>query len=155
MRSKSYYLENDMIRGNAIRHINELKCDGKVKITISNAGSKTSKQRGLQWRWYEDIAKSGIGDADTSDDADLKCKWMFARPIFLRDDDFFRELYDMFMAKHGNDPERIKWFCRHMIHTEKFTPKQMAEYLDGIEMYYSSKGVNLTDPREYGLKKAS
>ena len=152
MKAERFYLEDDLIRSNAIAFISRLKCDGKVKITVSNAGSKTSKQRGLQWRWYTDIANSGIGNDDTPDSVDLTCKWLFARPIFCRDDDFFNDLHNEYKKIHGADPERMKWFCANIIHTEQFSPSQMAEYLDMIEKYYVSKGVQLTDPREYGLK---
>jgi len=155
LKAKSFYLQNELIRSNAISYIEDIECDGKTKVTISNAGSKSSKQRGLQWRWYADVAKSGKGNSDLDEDVDLECKWIFARPILLRDDDWFRDLFTMYMAKYKDDPERIKWFTKHMIHTESFNTSQMAEYLDGMEKYYISHDIPLTDPREYGLKRAA
>ena len=154
MKAESYYMINESVYQNLIDRLCTVELDGKTKITICNAGTKSTKQRGLQWRWHDDISKSGKGGKheSTPQGVNLKCKWMFAIPILCRDDSFFNDLYTAYKAKWGNDPERMEWFVEHQVHTEQFNTSQMAEYLDKIDMYYTDKGVNLTDPREYGLK---
>jgi len=155
MKAESFYMINESVYQNLVDRLCKVELDGKTKITISNAGSKSTKQRGLQWRWYTDIVNSGIGDEleSTPQGVDLKCKWMFALLIFARDDSFFSDLLTEYKKKYYGDNDRMKWFIESQVHTERFNTSQMAEYLDFIEKYYIDKGVNLTDPREYGIKR--
>lgn len=155
MKPEIYYITDTEKAAKAISAITLLEIGNKYKVTISNAGDKTSRQRGYQWRLYTDISKSGIGGQheETPESVDLACKYRFALAIFMRDDDFFQELYDMFRKAHNDDPEHLKWFVKTQVHTENFNTSQMAEYLTMIINYYAPKGVELTDPAEYGLKR--
>jgi hypothetical protein len=146
---------NETVYQNLIDRLCTIELDGKTKITISNAGDKTTKQRGYQWRLYLDISKSGVGGErnDTAEGVHVDCKWRFALPIFMRDDDFFQELYLAFKNKYETDSERMRWFIANQVHTEQFNTSQMAEYLTMLINFYAPMGVQLSDPKDYGLKK--
>jgi len=154
MRAETYYILTEDKKGDAIEHIVSLEAGNKYKVTISNAGDKTSKQRGYQWRLYTDISKSGLGGKheETPKTVDRACKHRFGLSIFMRDDDFFAELYEMYRKAHNDDPEHLRWFAETQVHTENFNTSQMAEYLTMIINYYAPKGFELTEPSQYGLK---
>jgi hypothetical protein len=152
-KSKTFFLTSSTSIDNALNKIRKLIPDGTYKVTISRAGSKSSKQRGLQFMWYEDISKSGIGGKyeDDKNGVHLVCKYRFAVPIFCRDDDFFNDLYSEFIRRNEGNEAKIMWFIEHHVSTEKFNVEQMAEYLTAMQRYYASRGVNLTDPEFQGL----
>lgn len=148
MKAKTFYIVRPDIIKNVINEILSIIPDGKTKVTISNTGDKSSKQRGLQWMWYDDVSAAGIGGKyeDTPNGVHLISKYRWAIPIFCRDDEFFGELYAEFMRRHEGDQERIIWFVDQYVSTEKFNVSQMAEYLTHFQRHYLGKGVNLTDP---------
>lgn len=152
MKAENFFLINENIRDKAIARIMELDCDGEKKITISAAGTKSARQRGLQWMWYTDVAKAGIGGRheDTKDGVHLVAKFRWCLPIQLRDDEFFAELYLLFIDKYNNDSERIEWFVDTQCSTEALTTSQMGEYLTEFQRYYGQH-VNLTDPQDKKL----
>lgn len=152
MKAENYILISPAVRENAIKRIMELSCDGKTKITIASAGNKSARQRGLQWMWYTEVAKAGIGGRheDTKDGVHSIAKWRWALPILLRDDDFFAELYLMFVNKYGNDPDRLQWFTSTQVSTESLNTSQMAEFLTEFQRHYGEH-VNLTYPQDRGL----
>lgn len=154
MKAEQYYLISDKIRGSLITRIRELDVDGKLKVVISAAGSKSVKQRGLQWKWYTEVANAGIGGKhdDTKDGVHLVSKWRWAVPILLRDNEFFNSLYAAWMHLHSNDEDRVRWFIDNHVRTESFTTSQMAEFLTDFQRHYGSM-VNLTDPSTFGLNK--
>ena len=153
MKAETFYLTNRDVIKNVISRILEINTTDKLKITISDIGKKSSRQRGLDWMWNDDIAKAGIGGKyeDTKEGVHLVCKYRFAVPILCRDDEFFSALYEGWLAKHPNDPEAVMWFVEHHVHTEQLKVPQMAEYLTAKQRYYLDKGVNLTDPAFRGL----
>ena len=153
MKSESYILTSPNVLNTAIIRLRELECDGKVKLTISDAGDKSSKQRGLQWRWYGEVAKSGLGGKheDEAQGVHLISKYRWAIPILNRDDDFFSCLYSTYVQLYGKTPERMEWFISNQVHTESLSCSQMAEFLTNFQAYYSSKGVSLTDPDDLKL----
>lgn len=155
MKSETFTLLTDRVRKNVIARILDVELDGKTQVVISNAGKKSAKQRGLQWRWNTDVAKSGIGgeNEDTKDGVHLVSKYRWAIPIFIRDDEFFGDIYTAWIEMYGKDPERMRWFVDNMVHTEKFSTSQMAEFLTEFQNYYLSKGVQLTDPDELGIDR--
>jgi hypothetical protein len=108
--------------------------------------------RGLEWRWYTDVAIAGVGGkhSDTKDGVHLLSKYRWALPILIRDDEFFSEIYAAWKQKHGSDEERMKWFIESQVHTERFNTSQMAEYLTEFQRHYGQM-VNLTDPKDMGL----
>jgi hypothetical protein len=104
--------------------------------------------------WNEDVSKSGIGGEhwDSQKGVHLISKYMFAIPIFQRDDPYFSDLYDLFIGKHEGNREMMMWFVENNVSTEKFNVSQMAEYLTSKKNYFGIKhGVNLRDPEFRGL----
>jgi len=159
MKAEKFIIHTEFIRDNAIARINQIECDGKTMVTISNAGSKSVRQRGLQWLWNTDVAKAGIGGKyeDTKEGVHLVSKYRWAIPILVRDDPFFAEIYANWFDVWKESDERKMWFVAHMVHTEGFSTSQMAEFLTEYQQHYSQY-VNLTDPQdkkllEYGKER--
>ncbi len=153
MRAEPYFLINKDIKKSVINRIMDLECDGEIKVIISSAGTKTDRQRNLDWKWNSEIFKSGIGWHDkTVEETHARSKWMFAKNIWLRDDDVFPIIYEHFMSKFGSDKEKCLKFAMDYMHTEKFSKYQACEYMKNKESYWIDKGVNLTDPKTYGLE---
>lgn len=153
MKAETYYLTSLQVISNTIARIAKIMPEEKLQVTISNIGTKSARQRGLDWMWNDDIAKAGIGGKheDTKDGVHLVCKYRFAVPILCRDDDFFSGLYEGWLNNHKGDERAILWFVEHHVSTEALTVSQMAEYLTAKQHYYLDKGVNLTDPQFRGL----
>lgn len=153
MKAETFFLVSDAVRATAIQRILEMPVDGNFKVTVASAGGKSSRQRGLQWMWYTNVADSGMGGRheETKDSVHLFSKYKFGLPIMLRDDEFSAGLYNAWFDKYGEDPERMAWFVEHHVHTEKFNVAQMAEYLTEFQHYYSSRDVPLANPDDMGL----
>lgn len=152
MKAEQYNLINENVKRNVITYIQSLPADGKRKIVISDAGSKSARQRGLQWKWYSEVAHAGIGGIheDTKEGVHLASKYRWALPIFIRDDEFFAELWTTWKVQHDGNEDALRWFVDTQVHTEKFNTSQMAEYLTEFQRYYSQR-VSLTDPDDKGL----
>ena len=153
MKAEVYNLVNYDIKKNLISRIMDLECDGKISVTIANIGSKSKRQQSLDWRWDGEIFKSGIGWGDkTIDLVHARSKWFFAKPILLRDDDIFPGIYTHFMDTYGHDEEKCIQFAKNYISTQNMSVSQVAEYLTNKQLYWTDRGVNLTDPSLQGLK---
>lgn len=153
MKAETFYLISLKVISNVIARIAKIQPEEKLQVTISNMGTKSARQRGLDWQWSTDISKAGIGGEheDTKEGVHLVCKYRFAVPILCRDDEFFAGLYEGWLAKHPHDPEAVMWFVEHHVSTEALKVSQMAEYLTSKQHYYLDKGVDLTDPQFRGL----
>jgi hypothetical protein len=153
MKAEPYNLVSEKVLNNLITRLKELPLDGKYKAVISDAGSKSGRQRGYEWVLYKFIAKSGTGGKheDTDNGVHLVCKYRFALPILLRDSDYFAEMWSIYKQLYGNDVERMEWFVSEQVHTEKLSPSQMAEYLTELINYYTSRGLALPDPDDKKL----
>ncbi len=127
--------------------------NGKIKCVFSDVGTKSVKQRGLQWMGYEDKSKSGIGGrfSDTKENCHLEAKYRFAIPILLRDDSFFADLYLVYCNKYESDQERMLYFVDQYVSTEKFTVSQMAEFLTEFRNDCVRHGITLREPEFKGL----
>jgi len=136
--------------------ISELPPDGSKEVCIRNATSSiSSKQMRTRWMWMDEVAKSGLGSDDLKRDVDIRAKWMFARPILLRDNETFPLVYKYFMEQvkgSVNYSEYCKVFSDEYISVSKqLNRRQTAEYLTEFQRYWLDKGVNLTDPSLIGL----
>ena len=154
MKAKTFSLASLESLREAKAYLNEIIPNGKIKVTFSDAGTKSSKQRGLEWQWYTEVAEAGIGGEheDSKEGVHLVSKWRFAVRILQRDDSNFADLYDGWCKRYeGVEPKKIMWFIDQQVKTEKFNTAQMAEYLTEFQRYYLRKGVNLTDPDFRGL----
>ncbi len=127
--------------------------NGKIKVVFSDAGTKSAKQRGLQWRGYEDKARSGIGGrfSDTKENCHLEAKYRFAVPIFLRDDSDFVDLYLVYCNKYEGDQKKMLYFVDQHVSTEKFSTRQMAEFLTDFRNDCLRQGITLREPEFRGL----
>ena len=153
MKAESYILNNQSVLNLAMTRCKSLELDGRTKLTLSDAGGKSARQRGLQFLWYGEVAEAGIGGKheDTKNGVHLVSKYRWAIPIFSRDDVHFNDLYIAWVDIYGKDAEKLSWFIDCQVHTEKFNTAQAAEFLTEFQRYYVGKGVNLTDPDDRGL----
>lgn len=153
MKAEDFILIDEPRRSNAIKRMMEFELDGKIKVTFCNAGDKSSRQRGLQWRWNTDVALSGMGGEfeDTKENVHLVSKYKWAIPILVRDDPFFAELYAAYIKLHKKDSERMRWFVDTQVHTEVFNTSQMAEFLTDYQRHYLDLGFPLRDPVDHKL----
>lgn len=159
MKAETYTLISDQVKEHALARIDSLVSDGKIKVTISDAGTKSARQRGLQHVWYRDVVKSGVGGKYEEDEEslDLFAKWKWVRPILIRENDLFADIFTVFMRDYGTDEagqyqaDICRSFTKHWIHTEDLTVNQMAEFLTNFQNYYLEKGVTLSDPQDRKL----
>ena len=150
------YLVNEKARRLAQEQLAREPADGTRKVQFSGAKDKSTRQRGLQWIWYGDVVKSGIGGVDEESEQDLhlasKARWCL--PIEIRDDDNFAEVYLAFHNRwHGTPLWEAKfiWFVDRVVSTEDLNQAQMAEYLTAFRDHYGlDLGVDLTDPDARG-----
>ena len=127
--------------------------NGKIKVIFSDAGTKSVKQRSLQWTWYTDKAKSGRGGrlGDTKENCHLEAKYRFAVPILLRDYSHFAALYLVYCNKYEGNQEMMLYFVDQHVSTEKFTVSQMAEFLTEFKNDCIRDGIDLSVPEFKGL----
>jgi len=155
---KSWVIDSERNKSIALTAVAAIATDGKLAVKIIGSGSKSTRQRGLQWRLYTEIAALGIGGehGDTKDGVHLTCKYKFAKPILTRDSGYFRYMWSGLTAVSASlPPEKHKEYFHYLvdehISTEKFTTSQMAEYLTDIYQYYAGKGIYLEHPEDRGL----
>lgn len=153
MSKEVYWMGSNTVRNELLKRITDMDIDGSMKVEISESKSKSARQRGLQWTWYAEVAKSGIGRHDDKELIDIDSKWQFGRPIMLRDDEFFCDLWPLIQDRYNDDPDRLREAVAFSIHTERFSTSQMAEFLTEFERYWRPKGVDLTIPQDKGLLK--
>jgi hypothetical protein len=153
MKQAPYTLSTEFIRENLIAAINKIELDGSKRVVISDVGNKSSRQRGYEWILYEAVAKAGMGGKheDTKNGVHLVCKYRFAVPLFLRDNEFFAELWNIYKQLYGKDSERMEWYVTEQVHTEKLSTSQMAEYLTELINHYTSLGFELPEPPDKKL----
>jgi hypothetical protein len=156
MKAETLYLDSLQAIKKAVTRIMDILPEQQLKIVISGVGTKSSRQRGLQWMWYEDIANSGKGGkhCDTKEGVHLVCKYRFAVPIFIRDDDFFSDLWEGWRRRCDtmeNKEERMLYFVDQHVSTEKMSVSQTAEYLTDIQRDCINKQIELREPQFRGL----
>lgn len=153
---KTHTIDSEREKVLTINLIKEMPVDGSCEVITKKVDkSSTAKQRRLQWKWNTEVAESGLGRDDTKAGVHLTAKWLFARPILLRDDEVYGATDSGFFEVIKDHPEDIKkdyikQFASQYISTESMTRKQRAEYLTDFQRYWAGKGVNLTDPDDYG-----
>jgi hypothetical protein len=154
---KTFIIENEQRRTFVQNLIAEMPTDGSMTVVTKQTDkSATAAQRRLQWMWNGEVSTSGLGRDDTKEAVHVTAKWMFARPILLRDDEVFGAVYAGFQTvveqiEEGTRAEFWRDFTKDFISTEKMTRNQRAEYLTEFQRYWTGKGVELTDPALQGL----
>jgi hypothetical protein len=145
MKAETYFLCSTFIRETLKKRLDEFDLTGLIKITISDKKDKSARCRGLQWRWYTDVANSGMGSYDTKEDVHRAAKWRWAVPILKRDSDSFSKLYAGLFKEHGEDKEIMRYIMDEFVSTES-EGFAIGEYLTEFEQYYRGHGVPLTVP---------
>ncbi len=162
MKAEQYRLTESKVIAKLLRRLEEIPLDGKIMVTIGNVGTKTQRQRNLQWVWYKDVVKSGIGGKheEDADAVDLFAKWKWCLPILLYDPGMdqewqtdFQDLFLDYSARYKHNPRKMKYFIRNHVHTEKLPVNLMAKFLSEFERYYIDKGAQLSDPSTYGYDR--
>lgn len=156
MKAETIYLNSLQSIKKAINRIMDILPEQQLKVVISGIGTKSSRQRGLQWMWYEDISNSGRGGkhSDIKEGVHRVCKYRFAVPIFIRDDELFADLWAAWNKRceiMEDKEERILYFVDQHVSTEKFTVSQMAEYLTDIQRDCINRQIELREPEFRGL----
>ena len=136
--------------------IDELPQDQDIALTIHNYdGSKSARQRRLQWRWYSEIASSGFGRSNDKNRVHLDSKWYQAKPLLLAGTDkyslWIQDMWQLILEKHPNDAEKQKDFFVFAVHTESMEKEMVSDFLKDMQYYWTNKGVVLTDPSLAGL----
>jgi hypothetical protein len=154
---KTIIIDSERQKTFAMNLIQEMPVDGTFTVEIKKTDvSSTARQRRLQWRWNTEVSQSGLGRDETKEGVHTTAKWLFARPILLRDSEVFGGIYAGFslMIQEVQEQSRADlWreFTRDYISTERMTRRQRAEYLREFEMYWRGRGVDLTIPQLQGL----
>lgn len=151
MKAKNFYLLSETIRDNAIAAVNDALLDGKTKVTLSSAGGKKPRQRGLQWVWYKDVEEVGTESAKT---ISVASKIAFGLPIAMRNQEKYKDFLDLYWLaeeKHGANDDFMYYFFDKHFHTEDFDTNEMAQFLTAFEIHYTQLGVELSDPIDWKL----
>lgn len=152
----SFSIDNEQRRQECLRHIHDMPIDKVPLVTISDKASRSARQNALYWLWCTEVAASGKGGRheESKDSVHRLMKYLFARPIFLRDDpEMFGVIYANFMADYGTDKKKVLQFVDDWISTTRMNTSQFAEYLAEIYAYYSNpeKEIWLSVPEHKGL----
>lgn len=151
MKSESYILTNEAVKVNACLHIKSIPADGKIKVTISNAGDRSTRQNSLLWLWNTEVASSGKGSYDEKEAVHRAAKQRWVIPILIRDDETFAELYKIWAQLYKGDVDRINWFVDNQVSTATLSTHQMGELLTQYQRFYVGHGVELTNPEDQKL----
>jgi hypothetical protein len=142
---KSIILENEQRRTYLLNLIQEQPADGSVTVLVKKTDtSATAAQRRLNWMWCDEVARSGLGSEDTKEGVHITCKWLFARPILLRDNGVFGAIFEGFsvMVEDLTEQDRKEFwreFTEYYVSTERMTRAQRAEYLTEFQRYWTGK----------------
>lgn len=159
MKSRPYVLVSEYVKKKFLSDLYCMPLDGSVTVTVSSTGSKSTKQRGLQHVWYNDIVMSGLGGKYEANDEilDVYCKYRWGIRILTSEaigpnENFhLGEAYIEYSRIHKANAEKMMWWTKQNIHTEQMSNNQMAQFLTAIRDYYGHEvGVNLADPDEKG-----
>ena len=153
MKAETHYPGSDQTLIRLCERLKEVCPDIKLQVTISNKASKSTRQRGLQWKWYGEVANAGVGGEheESANGVHLKSKWKWAVPLLRETSEEFTEFWENVLQNHRTNPVMMKFIVRDIVSTEgKDFP--ISRYLTSFERYYRSHGVNLTIPESELMK---
>lgn len=128
----------------------------KLPFTVTTTAGKhrTSHQNKLQRKWMTEIAEQ-MGDS-TAEEWRGYCKLTIGVPILREENEAFRQRYDQIIKPM---PYAQKLACMmeplDFPITRNMTTKQKTAYLDGINRYFSERGVVLTQPEDSTRRAAA
>lgn len=112
--------------------------------------ARTSAQNALYWSWVTIVGNdSGL----SKEEQHAQFKRNHLGKIYLRDDPEFSGMVVAMneYRKHATaqEYERMAKSVASLMSTTKATTKQMSEYLDDIDKFYTAKGLSLPKPDDY------
>ena len=139
----SFQLASIANKDRIIEVIGNLPADGTYDIDIlKHRADRSIAQLRLKWLWCTEY---GAWHGITKDEANRHYKWMFMRPILIRDDPTgaMKELF----SRATGDPAVTRRFV-DLIHTEEMTMAQMAESLTDWDLWAGPKGIIFSHPED-------
>lgn len=143
-----------MIKWTITRH-SKFKCIEEIKNLDEDAQwlveikkhNRSEMQNRTVFMWYREIAKAK-GD-ETATDVRAYCKLHYGVPILREDNDDFREDYDQIVRPLSYENKlKIMVEPLDLPVTRIMSVDQMQRYMEEVEKYGYSFGVELTIPNE-------
>ena len=143
-----------MIKWTITRH-SKFKCIEEIKNLDEDAQwlveikkhNRSEMQNRTVFMWYREIAKAK-GD-ETATDVRAYCKLHYGVPILREDNDDFREDYDQIVRPLSYENKlKIMVEPLDLPVTRIMTVDQMQRYMEDVQKYGYSFGVELTIPNE-------
>ena len=143
-----------MIKWTITRH-SKFKCIEEIKNLDEDAQwlveikkhNRSEMQNRTVFMWYREIAKAK-GD-ETATDVRAYCKLHYGGPILREDNDDFREDYDQIVRPLSYENKlKIMVEPLDLPVTRIMSVDQMQRYMEEVEKYGYSFGVELTIPNE-------
>ena len=129
-----------------IDDIKSLDEDAKWLVEIKKH-NRSEMQNRTVFMWYREIAKAK-GD-ETATDVRAYCKLHYGVPILREDNDDFREDYDQIVRPLSYENKlKIMVEPLDLPVTRIMTVDQMQRYMEDVQKYGYSFGVELTIPNE-------
>lgn len=153
---KSITIKSDQSKTYCKSLIDQAPSDGSITVEVKKTpSSATYKQQKLWFKWCGEVARSGLGQDDITNDVHIRMKWKIVRPILLEENEVFGIIYDAFMETvEGSVLKReyCREFADKYIHTNDLSRKGRIRSLDEFFRYWCLQhGVNLSDPNLQGV----
>ena len=133
-------------KSKCIEDIKNLDEDAKWLVEIKKH-NRSEMQNRTVFMWYREIAKAK-GD-ETATDVRAYCKLHYGVPILREDNDDFREDYDQIVRPLSYENKlKIMVEPLDLPVTRIMTVDQMQRYMEDVQKYGYSFGVELTIPNE-------
>ena len=133
-------------KSKCIEDIKNLDEDAKWLVEIKKH-NRSEMQNRTVFMWYREIAKAK-GD-ETATDVRAYCKLHYGVPILREDNDDFREDYDQIVRPLSYENKlKIMVEPLDLPVTRIMSVDQMQRYMEEVEKYGYSFGVELTIPNE-------
>ena len=133
-------------KSKCIEDIINLDEDAKWLVEIKKH-NRSEMQNRTVFMWYREIAKAK-GD-ETATDVRAYCKLHYGVPILREDNDDFREDYDQIVRPLSYENKlKIMVEPLDLPVTRIMTVDQMQRYMEDVQKYGYSFGVELTIPNE-------
>lgn len=147
-----FYIRSPEVRKKALEAVSQIRGDDDMDVIIKpHVKDKSVAQRGLQWQWYKDVCRSGLGDTDDEQLLHLRSKYQFAVPIMLRIDETFAAIWPELFERFKSDKEKLMYVVDQFVSTER-KDFPISEYLENFQRWWLDKGVELTNPDDRGIE---
>jgi hypothetical protein len=119
-------------------------------ISVTMGKHRSARQNKLQRKWCKEISEQ-LGTM-TEEQVRGYCKAWFGLPIRL-EDPVFAEVYERIIKpKPYEEKLEMMMVPLDMPITRDMTTKQKARYLDAMYVYWTARGIILTDPDLQGME---